>query len=129
MVVASFSMVGIPITGGFVSKFMLARGSIEAGYPFFIVLIVISGLLNAMYYFPILWQMFFVPAGGPVDEREHELHASTHALEQKSSVQLDQIPLSMKIPIAATALGIIVLGITGKFLYEYLYQIVLFYLV
>ena len=64
LIVTSFSMVGIPLTGGFISKFMLARGSIEAGYPYFIILIVLSGLLNAMYYFPILWQAYFTAPDG-----------------------------------------------------------------
>ena len=34
----------------------------------------------------------------------------------------------MKIPIAVTALGIIVLGVTGIYMFEYLQQIVVYYL-
>jgi len=133
MTIASFSMVGIPLTGGFVSKFRLAEGSIEAGYPYFIILIVISGLLNAMYYFPILWQMYFVPEGGqPREEHEHGADhghdTAHHGHEDGASIQLDRIPLSMKIPIVVTALGIIVLGVTGFFMSEYLQQIVTYYL-
>lgn len=56
---ACLSMVGIPAFGGFISKYALARGSLEAGSSFFVVLIVISGLLNAMYFFPIIWQSYF----------------------------------------------------------------------
>ncbi len=131
MTVAAFSMVGIPLTGGFVSKFMLARGSIEAEYPYFIILIVVSGLLNAMYYFPILWQMYFVSPGGHHEDNHGHGHghdAIAHGDEEGSKVQWDQIPLSMKIPIAVTAFGIIVLGVTGMFLFDYLQQIVVYYL-
>jgi len=47
------SMVGIPITGGFISKLFLAQGALEVERPFFLLIIVISSLLNAVYYFPI----------------------------------------------------------------------------
>jgi multicomponent Na+:H+ antiporter subunit D len=122
--VAAFSMVGVPLTGGFISKFMLAQGSIEAEYPYFIILIVISGLLNALYYFPILWQVYFTspPAQGENNDEPH------HAQINESGFRWDQIPLSMKIPIAVTALGIIALGVAGIFAYDYLQRIVEFFL-
>lgn len=93
--VASLSMVGIPLFGGFITKFGLALGSLEANSPMFIVLIVISGLLNAMYYFPILWQAYFAS-----EEEHHEF-----------KLQRDRIPLSMLIPIGLLAIGIIWIGI------------------
>lgn len=129
MTIASFSMVGIPLTGGFISKFRLAEGSIEAGYPYFIILIVISGLLNAMYYFPILWQMYFVSPGGQHEDNHGQDHDTIHhGNDEGTKVQWDQIPLSMKIPIAVTAIAIIVLGVTGISLFDYLQQIVVYYL-
>ncbi|MEW5784343.1 MAG: monovalent cation/H+ antiporter subunit D family protein [Bacillota bacterium] len=134
MTVASFSMVGIPLTGGFISKFMLARGSIEAGYPYFIILIVVSGLLNAMYYFPILWQIYFV-SPGEHDEHGEDQENGTHgnqgdhgSHDSGGSFKWDQIPLTMKIPIAATAAGVVVLGIVGIFMFDYLQKIVSLYL-
>jgi len=47
------SMVGIPITGGFISKLYLAQGALEVERPFFLLVILVSSLLNAFYYFPI----------------------------------------------------------------------------
>jgi hypothetical protein len=90
---------------------------------------VVSGLLNAMYYFPILWQMYFVSPGGQhEDNHGHGHDEAHHGHEEESGVQWDQIPLTMKIPIAVTALGIIVLGVAGIFMFDYLQQIVVYYL-
>lgn len=115
-VIASFSMVGIPATGGFISKFYLGLGSLSAGYPFFILLIVLSGLLNAMYYFPIIWQAYFVHESG-----DHDHHESP-------SFKLDKVPVTMLIPIAVLALGIIALGFMFNYCFEFLELIVLRYL-
>ncbi len=57
-IVGSASMVGIPITGGFISKWYLATGAFEADRPFFIGVIIASSLLNAIYYFPIAIRAF-----------------------------------------------------------------------
>ncbi len=117
--IASFSMVGIPATGGFISKFYLGLGSLSAGYPLFIILIVVSGLLNAMYYFPILWQAYFVQEG---DGGEHDEHM------EAPKFKLDKVPLTMLAPIALLAVGIIALGFLFNYCFEFLELIVLRYL-
>ena len=90
--IASLSMIGIPLFGGFISKYGIALGSLEAGNPYFIALIVLSGLLNAAYYLPIIWQAYFV--SGP-----------------KIQLKMDAIPFSMLLPIIVTAAGVIYMGI------------------
>ncbi|NMD41898.1 MAG: monovalent cation/H+ antiporter subunit D family protein [Firmicutes bacterium] len=111
--VAAFSMVGLPLTGGFISKYLLAVESMGASYPYFIALIVLSGLLNAAYYFPIIWQFYFVNVEQPSEKR---------------IFQRDRIPFTMQLPIIAAAAGIIVLGTAGVMAYDYLQQIVLHFL-
>ncbi|MDO9536079.1 MAG: proton-conducting transporter membrane subunit [Bacillota bacterium] len=90
--VASLSMVGIPLFGGFITKYGLAMGSLEANNPYFIILIVLSGLLNAAYYFPILWQAYFT---------------SGHDVK----MTMDKVPFTMLLPIVLMAIGIIYMGI------------------
>ncbi len=119
--VAAFSMVGIPLFGGFISKYGLALGSLEAGVPVVILVIVLSGLLNATYYFPIIGQAYFSQEGNGghgskhTDSQGHHSHSDpgSHGShnEGKKAFQMDQIPLSMLAPIVITALGIIYLGI------------------
>lgn len=57
--IASLSMIGIPLLPGFVSKWYLSLGSIEANKTLLIGVILASSLLNAVYYFPISINGFF----------------------------------------------------------------------
>lgn len=59
--VGALSMVGIPGFSGFISKYYLALGALEAGKPFYVAVILISSLLNAVYYLPIVVRAFFGP--------------------------------------------------------------------
>ena len=56
---ASFGLVGIPPLGGFISKWYLAQGTVETGHILFLALLLLSGLLNAAYFFPIVHRAFF----------------------------------------------------------------------
>lgn len=51
--VAAISAVGTPPFNVFVSKWHLGLGAYEAGLPWIIILLLLSSLLNASYYFPI----------------------------------------------------------------------------
>jgi multicomponent Na+:H+ antiporter subunit D len=57
--IASLSMIGVPPTVGFLSKWYLVQGAIEANQIFALVVIVISTLLNAAYFLPIVYAAFF----------------------------------------------------------------------
>lgn len=57
--IGALSMVGIPGCAGFISKLYLALGALDAGMVFFAVLILVSSLLNASYYFPIIISAYF----------------------------------------------------------------------
>jgi multicomponent Na+:H+ antiporter subunit D len=52
--IAALGMIGIPLTSGFISKLYLGMAALDANLIAFIVIIIISGLLNAMYYLPIM---------------------------------------------------------------------------
>ena len=55
----SLSVIGIPPMGGFISKWYLALGCIEAGQIPILVVILTSSLLNAAYFLPITYNAFF----------------------------------------------------------------------
>lgn len=57
--VSALSMIGIPVLPGFISKWNLALASIESGKIFLLAVILISSLLNAVYYFPIIINGYF----------------------------------------------------------------------
>lgn len=61
--VAALTMIGIPPLNGFISKWELSLGAFEAGKPFYAVLLIVSSLMNAVYYLPIVITAFFTRAG------------------------------------------------------------------
>jgi multicomponent Na+:H+ antiporter subunit D len=63
--VAALGMIGAPPLAGFVSKWYLGVGALEAGSPWAIAVLVTSGLLNAAYFLPIVYAAWFrEPAAG-----------------------------------------------------------------
>ncbi|ADL12620.1 complex I subunit 5 family protein [Acetohalobium arabaticum] len=55
----ALAMIGIPPLNGFFSKWYLALGSLEANMPIYLVVIIVSSLLNATYYLPVIVKGFF----------------------------------------------------------------------
>lgn len=90
--VGSIGMVGILPVNGFISKWYLMGGSLDAGMPIFVIILITSALLNAIYFFPIVTAAFFKKGDF---ERPQGLEA----------------PLSMLLPIALLALLSVVVGI------------------
>jgi len=90
----ALSMIGIPPTVGFVSKWYLALGAIEAGMWVFVGVIMLSSLLNIVYFWRVFENMYFYRAeGGKVDE----------------------VPLSMLLPILILAALTFLLGVLALY--------------
>lgn len=87
--IAAAGLAGTPLLGGFISKWHLGLGALEAGHGVFIAVLVTSGLLNLAYFFPIVYDAFFLPAHGEVAPER----------------------LSLTAPLAATAVAALLLGI------------------
>ena len=60
--IASVGMAGLPLLAGFVSKWYLLIGSVDAGHTVFVLVLLTSGLLNIAYFWPIVYQAFFQTA-------------------------------------------------------------------
>jgi multicomponent Na+:H+ antiporter subunit D len=58
-VVGSMGLAGIPPINGFFSKFYLISGSLEGDMMIPVIILVVSGLLNAGYFFPIIHRAYF----------------------------------------------------------------------
>jgi len=72
--IAILSMIGIPPSAGFVSKWYLALGTIEADQMPLLLVLFTSTLLNAAYFVPIVYRAFFK---APSEEGAHE---ASHAV-------------------------------------------------
>ncbi|PSQ37096.1 cation:proton antiporter [Halobacteriales archaeon SW_10_66_29] len=57
--VAAAGMAGIPLVAGFVSKWFLLIGAVEANQAIFAVVLLLSGVLNIAYFWPIVYGAFF----------------------------------------------------------------------
>ncbi|MFW5904736.1 MAG: proton-conducting transporter membrane subunit, partial [bacterium] len=57
--IGSLSMIGLPPTGGFVSKWYMLVGAFGAGAWLAVGVLVLSTLLNAGYFVPIVYRAFF----------------------------------------------------------------------
>ncbi|MBP1884061.1 monovalent cation/H+ antiporter subunit D family protein [Sinorhizobium mexicanum] len=96
--VASLSMIGVPPTAGFVSKWYLTLGSVQAGEVAFLIVLLASSVLNAAYFLPVSYVAFF------------------GAEAQESSAKVREIPL-VTIPLVATAILSVLMGVfPGYFL-------------
>jgi NADH-quinone oxidoreductase subunit L/multicomponent Na+:H+ antiporter subunit D len=60
--VAAAGMAGIPLVAGFVSKFYILVGTVSTGEYVFAVALLVSGVLNIAYFWPVVYQAFFQSA-------------------------------------------------------------------
>ncbi len=67
--IGALSMIGVPPTGGFVSKWYILGGAFEAGNYVAIMTIILSTGLNAAYFLPIIYMAWF--AKEMPDAKEH----------------------------------------------------------
>ncbi|GAA5521325.1 monovalent cation/H+ antiporter subunit D family protein [Aliifodinibius salicampi] len=62
-VIGSMGLAGIPPINGFVSKWFLGAGVLEGGMILPLIILIISGLLNVGYFFPIIHRAYFKKGG------------------------------------------------------------------
>lgn len=57
--IGALSVTGLPPCGGFLSKWSLLIGTIQSGHISFLIVLLVSSILNAAYFFPIVYNAFF----------------------------------------------------------------------
>ena len=109
--IASLGLIGIPPTGGFISKWYLAEGALESGIPGFRwvgpVILLISALLTAGYLLPITIQGFF-----PGADYDYE------------SFKKKEPSRYMTIPVLILTILSVLIGLFPEYLVNYLSQII-----
>ncbi|HKL78014.1 MAG TPA: proton-conducting transporter membrane subunit [Gammaproteobacteria bacterium] len=73
--VGALGMVGAPPTAGFITKWYLGLGALEAGAGWVVAVLAASSLLNAAYFLPILYTAWFRAPAAPWPERHHRFEA------------------------------------------------------
>ncbi len=69
--IGALSMIGLPPAAGFISKWYLVSGAMSQGAWLALVVVLLSTLLNAAYFLPIVYRAFFRPLSA---EAEHHPH-------------------------------------------------------
>jgi len=57
--IGALAIMGTPPSVGFISKWLIGSGALQVNRPIFIVVLLISALLGAAYYLPIVYTAFF----------------------------------------------------------------------
>jgi multicomponent Na+:H+ antiporter subunit D len=57
--IASLGMIGVPPAAGFISKWYLVIGTVEAQELAFLVVLLVSSVLNGVYFLPVTYKAFF----------------------------------------------------------------------
>ncbi|HEB68836.1 MAG TPA: monovalent cation/H+ antiporter subunit D family protein, partial [Desulfobulbus sp.] len=100
--VASLSMIGAPPVAGFVTKWYLLVGSMEAHQIGILLVLITSTVLNVGYFAPVTYKAFF----GKRPEGEVE-------------TGIQEAPLSMLIPILIAVTVSVVIGIYPNFMMQF----------
>lgn len=100
--IASLSMIGAPPVAGFITKWNLLIGSVEAHQLGILLILIASTLLNAAYFAPITYKAFFGqrPAG-------------------EAFTGIKEAPLSMLIPILIACTVSVLIGIFPDFMLQF----------
>ncbi len=72
--IGAISMIGLPPTFGFVSKWYILQGALDSGLMVAVGVIVASTLLNAAYFLPIIYSAFFREEDKHDDGNHHADH-------------------------------------------------------
>ncbi len=70
--IGSLSMIGVPPTAGFLSKWFILQGAFSVENGFAITVIILSTLLNAVYFLPIVYAAFFKQPVNEADQKFNE---------------------------------------------------------
>lgn len=104
--VASLSMIGAPPVAGFVTKWTLLVGSIQAHQIGILLILIASTMLNAAYFAPITYKAFFGkrPSNEPYQG-------------------IKEAPLSMLIPILIACTISVIIGIYPDYMMEFVQRV------
>ena len=105
LVIASLSMIGIPPTAGFFSKWYLALGAAGQHEWIYIAVLVISSLLNAIYFFKLIEKVFIQQDKG---------------LDDRWSKGELELPVTILIPVIVCFIAILGIGIFNVKIFDIL---------
>lgn len=101
-IVSGLSLIGVPLTGGFISKFTLINGALEQGWWFVVVTVLLSSLMATIYIGRAAEVMLF----------------SKSRANDSTPSGMNEAPLSMLIPMWIMIGVSVFIGINGSYTLE-----------
>jgi len=102
MMLALFSLAGIPPVAGFFGKFFLFTAAASQGYYFLVFIAVVNATISLYYYLLVIRAMFIRNSDHPIPYFKNKIY--------------------MRLGLLITAIGILVLGLYSP-LYDYIYEL------
>ena len=99
--IGALSVIGLPLTGGLLSKIYMVWGAADAGQHALLAVYLISSVLNGVYFFPIIYRAFF---RSPSSDKAGEPHG--------------EAPLACVLPLTITATGSVLLFFFPGLIFE-----------
>ncbi len=106
--IGALSMIGLPPTAGFVSKWFIIDGAVEAEHYVALGAIIASTLLNTAYFVPVVYNAFMKPEDPPpatdhkedeAEEHQSDDHGHDHVKHDHGEAAL---PMSFAMAVTAT---------------------------
>ena len=107
--IGALSLIGVPPTPGFFSKWYLILGAIDANHWEFLAALIFSSLVNVVLFFRIIEIAYFEPFS---DNHHHE----------QPEVKIDEAPVSMLAPLLVVAIALLVIGAFTSKIVTYVIQ-------
>ncbi len=112
--VGALSMIGLPPTCGFFSKWYLIRGGIEAGQWEYVCALIFSSLVNAVIFFRIFERAYFGNIAGVKED------FSPSDSDANPDISIKEVPWSMLVPLYIASVSVLLLGIMNRPLFEWI---------
>jgi multicomponent Na+:H+ antiporter subunit D len=105
--IGALGMIGVPPVAGFISKWYLGIGALEAGLNWVLAVLILSSLLNAAYFLPVLYRIWFLRRDRPWCESK--------------VIGRFETPMLLLIPTLATAFFALIAGLLAGMPFSPLY--------
>lgn len=115
--IGALSMIGVPPTAGFFSKWYLVVSAVRESQWFFVVVILFGGLLSAVYFFRVIEKVYLLPS-------RHSLMDLAGEGKEKNYPQ-SEARFSMLIPTLALSSSLLVVGILNYYIVDSLISLII----
>lgn len=124
--VGAVSMVGIPPTAGFFSKWYIVQAGLDEGLWAVVAVVLLSSLLTAVYLFKVIERAYLRPAAEPYPAPHvahgGEAHAAGDAPVRKEVASASESPADVWGPLVLLAAATIVLGVLNVVIIEHVLE-------